>query len=101
MRIRRVAPFGLAIAGLGVGTALARRRGYRFGPNTIVRCRSGHIFTTIWIPGASIKAIRLGWWRLQRCPVGPHWTLVAPVKDADLSDHDREVAAAQRDHRIP
>ena len=29
--------------------------------------------------------MRLGWWRLQRCPVGNHLTLVVPVKTASLS----------------
>ena len=60
------------------GTVIARRRGYNFGRNTIVRCRQGHLFTTTWIPGASLKAIRLGWARFQRCPVGHHWSLVTP-----------------------
>jgi hypothetical protein len=26
-----------------------------------VRCRRGHLFTAIWIPGISFKAVRLGW----------------------------------------
>jgi hypothetical protein len=38
-------------------------RGYRIGGNLVVRCRKGHLFTTIWIPGASVKAVRFGWWR--------------------------------------
>ena len=84
-----------------VGTVVARMLGYRVGRNTIVRCRAGHVFTTIWIPGVSVKALRLGWWRLQRCPVGNHWTLVSPVRDADLSEDDRRLAAARRDLRIP
>lgn len=28
-------------------------RGYRMGGNLVVRCRKGHLFTTIWVPGAS------------------------------------------------
>ena len=71
------------------------------GGNVVVRCLQGHLFTTIWIPGASLKAIRLGWWRLQRCPVGEHWTLVAPVRDADLSDEERLIAEQHRDIRMP
>ena len=46
------------------------RAGYRFGTRTVVRCRQGHLFTTVWIPGASLKSLRLGWWRWQYCPVG-------------------------------
>jgi hypothetical protein len=43
----------LVIATYVVGTIVARRRGYMVGTSTIVRCRSGHLFTTIWIPGVS------------------------------------------------
>jgi hypothetical protein len=91
-----------AIIGLHVaGTVVARRRGYPLGGNVVVRCRAGHLFTTIWIPGASFKALRLGPARFQRCPVGPHWSLVTPVKTANLTDEERETAAARRDIRIP
>ena len=62
--------------------------------------RRGHLFTTIWIPGA-LKAVRLGWWRFQRCPVGGHWSLVAPVREADLTEDERRVARENRDVRIP
>jgi hypothetical protein len=82
-------------------TAVMRALGYRIGPSTVVRCRQGHMFTTIWIPGASVKALRLGWWRFQRCPVGRHWTLVRPVKVSDLSDEERRFAAEHKDIRIP
>ncbi len=50
-----------AVVGLHlIGTIVARRRGYPLGGNAVVRCRQGHLFTTIWIPGASLKAVRLG-----------------------------------------
>lgn len=67
----------------------------------VVRCRQGHLFTTIWIPGASLKSVRLGWYRFQRCPVGGHWSLVRPVREADLDDDERRSAAEHRDLRIP
>jgi hypothetical protein len=68
-----------------VATIVARRRGYAgMGGRTMVRCRSGHLFRTIWIPGLSLKSIRLGWYRVQFCPVGRHWTTVSPVKDDDV-----------------
>jgi len=35
-----------------------------------VRCSAGHLFTTIWIPLASLKSVRLGDRRYQRCPAG-------------------------------
>lgn len=76
-------------------------RGYPIGGNLVVRCRKGHLFTTIWLPGASLKALRLGWWRLQRCPVGKHWSIVTPVKESDLSEKERRMASEHRDIRIP
>jgi hypothetical protein len=82
-------------------TRVARQRGYKLGPDTVVRCRDGHLFTTVWIPGASFKAIRLGLVRYQRCPVDGRWTFVTPVRDDDLTDADRMIAAQHRDLRIP
>lgn len=92
----------LVIVAIVVGaTAAARKRGYKLGKDTVVRCQRGHLFTTIWIPGASLKSIRLGWVRFQRCPVGHHWSLVRPVRGADLTEEERRIAASNRDVRIP
>ncbi|HEY3729557.1 MAG TPA: hypothetical protein VGL51_20460 [Solirubrobacteraceae bacterium] len=76
-------------------------RSHRLGGNVVVRCRQGHLFTTIWIPAASLKSLRLGWWRGQHCPVGHHWTLVTPVTEAELSDEELRVASERHDVRIP
>jgi hypothetical protein len=85
-----------------VEVAALRARGYGpLGGNVLVRCRRGHLFTTLWIPGASFKSIRLGWWRLQRCPVGRHWSIVTPVNRSELADAERRSAAAWKDIRIP
>ena len=73
----------------------------RPGGNVAVRCRSGHVFTTIWIPGVSLKSVRLGWWRIQRCPVGKHWSIVSPVKESDMSLLERLSARRHQDLRIP
>ena len=91
----------IVVLAMVVATFISRRRGYAIGPNTLVRCQEGHLFTTMWIPGASVKALRLGWWRFQRCPVGDHWSLVHPVKGADLTDEERQFAAEHRDIRLP
>jgi hypothetical protein len=92
----------LAVLGaLAAGTLVARRLGYKVGGETIVRCRAGHLFTTLWIPGVKLKAVDLGIARFQRCPVGRHWTLVVPVREADLSEEERETAHAHHDVRIP
>jgi hypothetical protein len=98
---QRLRPILMAVSVLAVGTVVARRLGYQVGGNTVVRCRQGHLFTTLWIPGVKLKAIDLGVARVQHCPIGKHWTLVTPVRDADLSDDDRRFAAAHHDIRIP
>jgi hypothetical protein len=94
-------PAVAAVSILAIGTLVARRLGYKIGGNTIVRCRQGHLFTTLWIPGVKLKAIDLGVARFQHCPVGNHWTLVLPVREADLTDDERASAASQHDIRIP
>ncbi|WP_194894515.1 hypothetical protein [Catenulispora pinisilvae] len=90
-----------AIGMIALETAYMRKSGYAVGLQTAVRCRAGHLFTTIWIPGASVKAVRLGPVRLQWCPVGRHFTSVRPVKVAELTDEVQEAARLQHDARIP
>jgi hypothetical protein len=63
-----------------------------------VRCRDGHVFTTIWIPLASVKAVRLGPRRYQRCPVGHHWSMVESLVPGTA---DAGRAAAVHDLRLP
>ena len=91
----------LLLAGVLAEAMAMRARGYPLGGNLIVRCRRGHLFTTLWIPGASLKALRLGWARFQWCPVGRHWSLVTPVKDSELSANEKRLARAQHDLRLP
>jgi hypothetical protein len=100
-RKRRIAIAACVAAGYTVGAVVATRQGYSFGLNVVARCRQGHLFTTVWIPGASVKAVRLGLWRVQWCPVGRHVALVHLVKDADLTESQREFAAAHHDVRVP
>ena len=80
---------------------MLKMRGYGIAGDVVVRCRSGHLYTTIWVPGASLKSVRLGWWRLQRCPVGGHWSLVTPVRRSALTEDELRTAAEIRDVRIP
>jgi hypothetical protein len=99
---RRVLSTVLIVAGAIAGvTLIARRLGYNLGGNTVVRCRQGHLFTTIWIPGIKLKELDLVVARVQRCPVGNHWSLVVPVRDADLTDEERQFAREHHDIRIP
>jgi hypothetical protein len=96
---RKIAIFGI---GAAVLEALALKlRANRFAGNVVVRCRQGHLFTTIWIPGASVKSLRLGLLRFQRCPVGHHWSFVVPVKESKLSAGDLRHAHEQKDIRLP
>jgi hypothetical protein len=97
----RSAAFALAIATIVIEMLGLWLRSHRLGGNVVVRCRQGHLFTTIWIPAASVKAVRLGWWRLQYCPVGRHWSLVTPVNADTLSDAEQASAREQQDIRLP
>jgi hypothetical protein len=98
---RRLRLLFLFVAFDVISTLVARRRGYPLGGNAVVRCRRGHLFTTLWIPGVSVKSLRLGWWRAQWCPVGRHWTIVHPVRPADLSWRQRRSADAHHDVQLP
>ncbi len=92
----------LIVIGLIAATLLARRRGYNVGSShTIVRCLDGHLFTTVWLPGLSLKALRFGPFRLQRCPVGNHLTFVTPVRPEDLTYEERRFAEENHDTSIP
>lgn len=98
-RLRRSLPF---VAGTMVLEAIVMRLlGYRVGTHVVVRCRAGHMYSTIWIPGASVKALRLGIWRVQWCPVGRHWSIVKPVREAALGEDELAAAREQRDIRLP
>jgi len=100
-RKRQLAITGGALVGYAIATAVAVRRGYKFGWSVPVRCLAGHLFTTVWIPGATVKSLKLGPYRAQWCPVGRHFTLVTLLKDADLTDAERSFAAAHHDVPVP
>jgi hypothetical protein len=69
--------------------------------DTPVRCASGHFFTTIWMPLASLKAVRFRDRRYQRCPVGHHWATVEPLNPETADPSDLAAAAKVHDVRIP
>lgn len=73
-----------------VPNAWARRAGYSIPGRSPVRCREGHLFLTTWVMGGSLTKARLGpLTRWGRCPVGPHWTTMRPVRDAELTEEER------------
>jgi hypothetical protein len=100
-RRRRIKALVIAAVAVGREVFSLRRLGYGFGGRVIVRCGQGHLFTTIWIPAASVKSLRFGMRRFQRCPVGRHWAIVTPVPASELSDDERCQAAATRDIPLP
>ena len=53
------------------------------------------------LSAASVKSLRFGMRRFQRCPVGRHWTMVTPVRASELSDDERRAAEANRDIALP
>jgi hypothetical protein len=89
------------VGGVLADTAATWLRAGRPGGDLVVRCRQGHLFTTLWIPAVSLKSLRLGPRRFQYCPVGRHWSLVTPVRADELSDQQRREASAQHDIRLP
>ncbi len=66
-----------------------------------VRCSAGHLYTTIWVPFGSLKAVRLGFKRWQHCPVGQHWATVGWSDRDSMSAEDLAAAAKVHDIRIP
>ena len=98
---RAIKPLLITVGVVAGATLAGRRLGYNFGTNTVVRCRQGHLFTTVWIPGVKLKELDLIVARVQRCPVGQHWSLVVPVKSADLTDAERQFAHEHHDIRVP
>jgi len=91
----------LIVLGLLIEPFAMKLRGFPIGGRLIVRCRRGHLFTTIWIPSFSLKAARLLWWRAQYCPVGRHWTVVVPVRENELTDDEKRIARDRRDIPLP
>ncbi|WP_338179155.1 hypothetical protein [Jatrophihabitans sp.] len=67
----------------------------------IARCSSGSLFTTPWIPFASLTSVRLGRRRLLRCPVHRRWELAQRVDEASLTDAERAAVAANPSRRLP
>ncbi len=92
---------GILAGALIVETIPLLRNGYGIGGNVVVQCSKGHRFTTIWLPGASVKSLRLGPRRFQYCPVGHHWSLVRLVRESDLSKKQLRGARERKDVRIP
>jgi hypothetical protein len=84
-----------------VAARSGRRNDYTLGPDTVVRCASGHVFMTTWIPLVSVKALRLGAVRIQRCPLCGHAAAVMPVADSELTPALRAEAARHRDDLPP
>lgn len=104
LRVRRRPSARWGVVGgvaLLAATLVARRLGYGVGGRAIVRCRRGHLFTTLWIPGVNLTSLDLGVARFQRCPVGPHWSLVVPVRQASLTENERRAARTRHDLLLP
>jgi hypothetical protein len=98
---RRRRKLGILAGAFVLETIPLLRNGYGIGGNVVVQCSKGHRFTTIWLPGASVKSLRLGPRRFQYCPVGHHWSLVHLVRESDLSARQLRAARDRRDVRIP
>jgi hypothetical protein len=100
-RRRKITPVVVVVGVIAGGTVAARLLGYKLGRNVVVRCRQGHVYSTIWIPGVKLKGLDLVVARVQHCPVGKHWSLVVPVREADLTEGERQFARAHHDLPVP
>jgi|SRR5690349_5835171 len=98
---RRKHGFRIGVASSVAEALVLWARTGRPGGRIVVRCRRDHLYTTIWLPAISVKAVRLGMWRIQWCPVGRHFSIVTPVREADLPPQQRLAARRQTDLRIP
>lgn len=96
-RPRWLVPLTLAFAGAVIAPRIAR---VRRSLDTVVRCSSGHLFTTLWFPLGSFKALRFGKSRLQWCPVGRHVAVVRRADQAELSADDLAEAHEHHDALI-
>lgn len=96
-------PLAVVVALFVLSVRYMKGKGYPAGggSSVIVCCRQGHLFTTIWIPLISFKAVRLGSMRYQYCPVGQHWAFVDIVNPSDLTEEERQFAADHPDHLMP
>ena len=100
--IVQILPLLLILLLVGVGFAYMNRQvSVGRGGVIIVRCDQEHLFTTIWIPFVSFKAIRLGPLRFQHCPVGRHWAFVKWVDETKLTSAEREFAFNHPDSLVP
>jgi hypothetical protein len=86
-----------ALLAFAAGAVLARRRGYHQVGEVVARCGRGHLFTTAWNRPLSSRELSLGWTRLQRCPVGGHWTFVRLVENSALTPEEKRIAREHRD----
>jgi hypothetical protein len=66
----------------------------------IVRCSRGHLYRTIWWRWGSLKAVRLGVARYQRCPVCRRWRMTRRVRREDLTPAELAEAAVNHDSGI-
>lgn len=68
---------------------------------TIVQCAQGALYSSIWWPLVSVKSVRMGSQRLQRCPVHRRWEKTVQVDGAGLSAAEIAEAEAVTDWPVP
>lgn len=90
----------VALVAFAAGVVLARRRDYLKVGETVARCGRGHLFTTVWNRKLTYRELSLGWARLQRCPVGGHWSFVRPLQDYELTPEEKREAREHRDSPV-
>jgi hypothetical protein len=85
---------GLLAGGIAAANAYVHHEGYTIPGRTMVRCRSGHEFSTIWVSGMSVASLRLGLHtRFMKCPECNAWRIVHPIKPIVAVPEEPPVAA--------
>lgn len=65
-----------------------------------VICSEGHVYGSVWVPLASLKAIRLGNRRLQRCPICGRFRMTRRVPPEEQTPEVLAAAEQRHDTRL-
>lgn len=68
---------------------------------TIVRCSEGGLYSTIWWKWGSLKAVRLGPLRVQRCPIHHRWEKPRRANIDELTATELAAARSVVDTALP
>ncbi len=80
-----------------VGAVVAHRKGFKQDGEVAARCSQGHLFMTVWVDRWTWKRLDVGFLKIQRCPVGDHWSVVRPLEMSSLTADEKKLAKQTHD----